>query len=56
MTLGKFMVESEEVRGLGEDALLVRYQGVWYLVDLERKLVLKMTSDEDLRILLGGDR
>jgi len=54
VSLSEFVRAADEVEGLGEDALLVRYRGIWYFVDLERKAVSKLTSDEDLRLLVGG--
>jgi len=56
MSLTDFVRDSDEVEGLGEDALLVKYRGIWYFVDLERKTVSKLTSDEDLRLLVGGGK
>jgi hypothetical protein len=54
MTLKEFITNADEVRGLGEGAMVILYKGAWYLVDLERKTVLKLSSDEDLRVLIGG--
>jgi hypothetical protein len=56
MSLSEFVRSADEVEGLGDDALLVKYRGVWYFVDLEAKRVSKLTSDEDLRLLVGGGR
>ena len=54
MTLTEIVRNSEEVRELGEDAIILRYKGIWYLVDLERKTITKLSSVEDLKILVGG--
>jgi len=56
MSLTDFMKSADEIEGLGEDAILVKYRGIWYFVDLERKTVSKLSSDEDLRLLVGGGR
>ena len=56
MCLTELVEKSDEVEGLGEDAILVKYRGIWYFVDLERKTVSKLSSDEDLRLLVGGGR
>jgi hypothetical protein len=54
MTLKEFISRADEVDGLGKDALLVRYKGDWYVVDLEKRTVVKVNCEEDLRILVGG--
>jgi hypothetical protein len=56
MSLTDFVRGADEIEGLGEDAILVKYRGIWYFVDLETKKVSKLTSDEDLRLLVGGGR
>ena len=55
MTLKDFILDADEVKGMGEDAIVVKYKGTWYLVDLERKSVSRLNSDEDLRVLVGGE-
>ena len=56
MSLTDFVRNADEIEGLGEDAILVKYRGIWYFVDLERKTVSKLSSDEVLRLLVGGGR
>jgi hypothetical protein len=54
MILREFVMDADEVRGVGEGAMVILYKGTWYLVDLERKTVSKLSSEEDLRIIVGG--
>jgi len=56
MSLTDFVRNSDEVEGLGDDALLVKYRGIWYFVDLVTKRVSKLTTEEDLRLLVGGGK
>ena len=56
MSLSEFVRAADEIEGLGEDAILVKYRGIWYIVDVVTKRVSKLTSDEDLRLLVGGGK
>jgi len=56
VSLSEFVRAADEIEGLGEDAILVKYRGIWYIVDVVTKRVSKLTSDEDLRLLVGGGK